>query len=77
MQRASDLKGNIMSDNHLQETGAVTDSQVRDGQRADLLSASLRRAFQTDLDSPVPDHLQRLVDALQRSLSEPGRPKGS
>lgn len=66
-----------MSDNHLRETGAVAENQVRESQRADLLSASLRRAFQTDLDSPVPDHLQRLIDVLQKSLNEPGRPKGS
>lgn len=43
--------------------------------QADQLTVSLRRAFQTDLTAPVPDHLQRLVDALQQRLKDSDRPK--
>lgn len=29
---------------------------------------SLRRAYRVDLEAPVPDHMQRLIDALQQGL---------
>lgn len=34
------------------------------------IAISLRRAYQAELDAPVPDHLQRLVEALHRGLKE-------
>lgn len=35
---------------------------------ADQLDRCLRRAFETDVTAPLPEHLQRLIDAMQNKL---------
>ncbi|WP_168219878.1 hypothetical protein [Pseudotabrizicola formosa] len=42
-------------------------------QMAQQIDINLRLAFEADLQAPVPEHLQRLIEALQKKLPPSSR----
>ncbi|NEX46477.1 NepR family anti-sigma factor [Pseudotabrizicola algicola] len=66
-----------MPDDDTQKARAAKGLPASNELQIKQLSRNLRRAFEADLDAPVPEHLQRLIDALQARLKDTGGPSRS